>query len=140
MQNHEVRWAQSIDSKLGEISLFRKQIGRNDMDCSRQASWRLVAHRLILMIFPLAFLLFLLFPQDVRAHPILLRSEPNKLDILTASPTRIRMWFSEDLNPAFSTTYVINAVHSAANVQKDVNTDVDKDDARVSANDPKDMD
>jgi len=110
------------------------------MDRSRQASWRLAAHRLVLIIFPLAFLTFLLFPRDVSAHAILLRSEPNKLDTLTASPARIRMWFSEDLNPTFSTAYVINAVHSSANVQKNVKTDVDKDDARVSTTDPTEID
>src|SRR5947208_5126373 len=99
------------------------------MDRSRQAPWRSVAHRLVLMIFPLAFLTFLLFPQHVSAHAILLSSEPNKLDILTTSPARIRMWFSEELNPAFNTAYVINAAHSSANVQKNIKTDVDKDDA-----------
>ncbi len=92
------------------------------------------------MIFPLAFLTFLLFPRDVSAHAILLRSEPDKLAILTTSPTQVRMWFSEDLNSTFSTAYVINAVHSSANVQKDVKTDVDKDDAQVSTTDPTEMD
>ena len=110
------------------------------MDRSRQISWRLATHRLVLIIFPLAFLTFFLFPREVNAHAILLRSEPNKLDTLTASPTQIRMWFSEDLNPTFSTAYVINAVHSSANVQKDVKTDVDKDDAHVSTTDPTEMD
>ena len=110
------------------------------MDRSRQISWRAVGHRLVLMAFSLAFLLFLLFPQEVNAHAILLSSDPAKGSTLSASPDQIRMWFSENLNPAFSTAYVVNAANSAANVQKDVKTHVDKGDAHVSAADSKEMD
>jgi len=110
------------------------------MDRSRQISWRAVVHRLVLMAFSLAFLLFLLFPQEVNAHAILLRSDPAKGSTLSASPDQIRMWFSENLNPAFSTAYIVNAANSAANVQKDVKTHVDKGDAHVSVADSKEMD
>ena len=111
------------------------------MNRSRQAPWRSVAHRLILMIFPLAFLTFLLFPQEASAHAILLRSDPQKLAVLTTSPAQVSMWFSEDLNPAFSTAFVINAVNSAANnVQGNIRTHVDKNDAHVSENNSREMD
>ena len=50
------------------------------------------------------------------------------------------MWFSEDLNPTFSTAYVVNAAKSAANVQEDVKTHVDKGDAHVSTTDSREMD
>jgi copper transport protein len=39
------------------------------------------------------------------------------------------MWFSEDLNPAFSTAVVVNAQ----------NQRIDNRDAHVSANDPREM-
>src|SRR5260370_5628314 len=110
------------------------------MDRSRQISWRAVVHRLVLMAFSLAFLLFLLFPQGVNAHAILLSSDPAKGSTLSASPNQIRMWFSENLNQAFSTAYIVNAANSAANVQKDVKTHVDKGDAHVSTADSKEMD
>src|SRR5260370_21942634 len=92
------------------------------------------------MGFSLAFLLFLLFHQEVNAHAILLSSDPAKGSTLSASPDQIRMWFSENLNPAFSTAYIVNAANSAANVQKDAKTHVDKGDAHVSAADSKEMD
>jgi copper transport protein len=88
------------------------------------------------MIFPLAFLAFLLFPQDVNAHAILLRSSPNKLDVLIASPAQVSMWFSEDMNPAYTTAFVIKAGNSA----DDVKTHVDKSDAHVSYTDSREMD
>src|SRR2546423_13855412 len=100
-------------------------------------NWKALLHRLVLMAFCLASLLFFLFPQDANAHAILLRSDPVKDSILSVSPDLIRMWFSEDLNPTFSTAYVVNAANSAANVQKDTKTHVDKGNAHVSATDSK---
>ncbi len=92
------------------------------MNRRRQVSCRSSVHRLILVAFPLALLIVWLFPQDVSAHAILLRSDPAKDSILSTSPSHIQMWFSEDLNPTFSTAYVVNAAKSAANVQEDVKT------------------
>ncbi len=110
------------------------------MNPSRQTSWKAIIHRLLLMAFSLAFLLFLLFPQDAKAHAILLHSDPGKDTILSASPDQIHMWFSEGLNPTFSTAYVVRAGNSAANVQKDIKTHVDNGDAHVSATNTKEMD
>ncbi len=111
-----------------------------NMHCSRQLSCKVLFHRLVLMAFPLAFLLFFLLPQDTNAHAILLRSDPAKDSLLPASPNQIRMWFSEDLNPLFSTAYVVNAANGAKNVQSDIRTHVDKGDAQVSTTDSKEMD
>jgi copper transport protein len=97
-------------------------------------------HRLILVALPLALLITWFFPQDVSAHAILLRSDPARDSVLSASPSQIRMWFSEDLNPTFSTAYVVNAANSAANVQKNIKTHVDKGDAQISATDTREMD
>lgn len=110
------------------------------MHCSKQISCKILLHRLVLMAFPLAFLLFFLLPQDANAHAILLRSDPDKDSILSASPGQIHMWFSEDLNPTFSTAYVVDAANSAQNVQNDIKTHVDKGDARVSTTASKEMD
>jgi copper transport protein len=49
---------------------------------------------------------------------------------LNAAPQQVRMWFSEDLNPAFTTAQVVNGK----------NVRVDKGDAHVSSNDTKEMD
>lgn len=92
------------------------------------------------MTLPLAFLIFLLFPQIVSAHAILLHSDPDKDAVLLTSPDQIHMWFSEDLNPGFSTAYVVNAANSAKYVQNNVKTHVDKSNAQVSVTDSKEMD
>ena len=92
-----------------------------------------IARRIFLIAIPAAFFLVLLFPAaaDAQAmHAILLRSEPAKDSILNVAPHNVRMWFSEDLNPSFSTAVVVNAQ----------NHRVDNSDAHVSAGDPREMD
>ncbi len=113
-----------------------EKVGRNMMHRSRWIPWKSV----VLMILPLALLIFLFFPQGASAHAILLRADPARDSILSISPSQIHMWFSEDLNPTFSTAYVVNAAKSAANVQKDIKTHVDKGDAHVSATNAREMD
>jgi len=78
----------------------------------------------------LALCLLLAFPTTGEAHAILLRSNPPKDAILNAAPDQVQMWFSEDLNPTFSTAVVVNAS----------NQRVDAGDARVAAGDTKEMD
>ena len=86
--------------------------------------------RVLLIALPLALMLTLLFPVVVSAHAILLRSDPPKDAVLSTPPRGVRMWFSEDLNPAFSTAVVINAA----------NKRIDNHDAHISASDTKEMD
>src|SRR5947209_9509635 len=95
---------------------------------SRLRSTRL--RRILLRALPLALCLTFLLPGIASAHAILLRSDPAKDALLDAPPSQVRMWFSEDLNPAFSTAVVVNAN----------NKRVDKQDAHVSASDPREMD
>jgi copper transport protein len=77
-----------------------------------------------------ALSLAFIFPSIASAHAILLRSDPAKDAQLNVAPQQVRMWFSEDLNPAFSTAVVVNAQ----------NQQVDLKDAHVSPNDTKEMD
>jgi copper transport protein len=91
---------------------------------------RITARRFLLIAIPLALGLTLLFPAIASAHAILLRSDPAKDAVLSTAPQQVRMWFSEDLNPAFSTAVVINAQ----------NKRVDNHDAHVSPGDTKEMD
>ena len=86
--------------------------------------------RLVLIAIPLALLGVLFFPAVASAHAILLRSNPAHDAVLSTPPQRVQMWFTEDLNPAFSTAVVINAQ----------NKRVDNRDARVSSSDPTEMD
>jgi copper transport protein len=79
---------------------------------------------------PLALFLTLLFPAVVSAHAILLRSDPAKDSVLSNAPKQVRMWYSEALNPAFSTAVVVNGE----------NKRVDNRDAHVSSNDQTEMD
>jgi len=86
--------------------------------------------RLLLIAIPLALGLMLCFPLTSAAHAVLLRSEPARDAVLNAAPSQVRMWFSEDLNPTFSTASVMNAS----------NRRVDTGQAHVSASDPREMD
>src|SRR5438270_6754416 len=83
---------------------------------------------LIALLFALSLTFTL--PGIASAHAILLRSDPAKDAVLNAAPQQVRMWFSEDLNLAFTTAQVVNAK----------NVRVDKGDAHVSSNDTKEMD
>src|SRR5712692_1354392 len=86
--------------------------------------------RLVLLAVPLAILGTLFFPAIASAHAILLRSDPPKDAILTTAPGAVRMWFTEELNPAFTTAEVINAA----------NKRVDNNNAHVNPNDATEMD
>jgi copper transport protein len=85
---------------------------------------------LIGLALPLALGLTLMFPAIASAHAILLRSDPAKDSVLSIPPRGVRMWFSEDLNPAFTTAVVINGA----------NERFDNHDAHISPNDTKEMD
>lgn len=91
---------------------------------------RISTHRFTFLAIPLALFLTLLLPGIASAHAILLRSDPTKDAVLNAAPQQVRMWFSEDLNPAFTTAQVVNGQ----------NVRVDKGDAHISSNDTKEMD
>src|SRR5690242_7825104 len=91
---------------------------------------RVIGRRFLIFAVPLALGLTLLFPSIASAHAILLRSDPAKDAVLSIAPKQVRMWFSEALNPAFSTAVVVNAQ----------NKRVDKRGAHVSPNDQTEMD
>ena len=96
----------------------------------RSFLFRVTTRRFLLLAVPLALCLTLMFPAIASAHAILLRSDPAKDSVLSIPPRGVRMWFSEDLNPAFTTAVVINAA----------NERVDNHDAHVSPNDTQEMD
>src|SRR5260370_12266325 len=83
---------------------------------------------LIALLFALGLTFTL--PAIASAHAILLRSDPAKDAVLNVAPQQVRMWFSEDLNPAFTTAAVVNAK----------NQPVDQKDAHVAPGDSKEMD
>lgn len=89
-----------------------------------------VVGRRFLVAVLLAICLAVVFPGTSEAHAILLRSDPAKDAVLSLPPDQVRMWFSEDLNPALSTAVVVNGA----------NKRVDQRDATVSPNDPREMD
>ena len=63
------------------------------------------------------------------AHAVLVRSIPGARSLLSVPPERVQLWFSERLEPAFSSV----SVWSASGAQ------VDRRDARVSPDDPKQL-
>lgn len=63
-------------------------------------------------------------------HAILLTSNPQKDAVLRNPPKQVQLWFSEDLNPALSTVEVINAEKKR----------VDNNDARINANNTRELD
>ena len=101
---------------------------------------RATTRRLFLIAIPLAVCLALIFPATASAHAILLRSDPAKDSVLKVAPQQVRMWFSEDLNPAFSTASVVNASNTDASNVNAPGHRVDNRDAHVSPSDTKEMD
>lgn len=66
---------------------------------------------------PLALFLVMMVALPVEAHAILIKSDPAKDAVLTTAPTQVSMWFTENLNPTFSSAEVVNA----ANKRVDLN-------------------
>ena len=93
-------------------------------------SQKIKIRRILLVALPLAVLCTLLWPAIASAHAILVSSDPPADARLTTPPRGVRMWFTEDLNPAFSTAVVINGN----------NKRVDNGDVHVSPNNTKEMD
>jgi copper transport protein len=89
----------------------------------------LVRHRLLVALL-FAACLALVLPGTSEAQAALLRSDPAQGAVLPVAPDQVRMWFSEALNPSFSTA----VVESAANKR------VDYQDAHISSNDAGEMD
>src|SRR5262245_16321758 len=68
-------------------------------------------------------------PALVESHAVLVKSVPAARAVLTRAPGRVQLWFSERLEPAFSNA----SVWSGSGKQ------VDKRDASVSPDDPKEL-
>jgi methionine-rich copper-binding protein CopC len=68
-------------------------------------------------------------PAPVESHAVLVKSFPAARAVLSRPPGRVQLWFSERLEPAFSSA----SVWSASGKQ------VDKRDAGVSPDDPKQL-
>ena len=66
------------------------------------------------------------FPGAAPAHSLLVRSEPGRSATVTRAPERVRLWFSERIEPAYAKL----SVWSEAGKQ------VDAGDAAVDSNDP----
>jgi copper resistance protein C len=70
---------------------------------------RLFVERAIL-ICVLVFAYFV--PHDAQAHAALVKSDPGKRATLAISPAKIRLWFNEKLEPAYSTVKLLDSSHS----------------------------
>jgi methionine-rich copper-binding protein CopC len=73
-----------------------------------------------------ALLLCLLAPAAAQAHALLKKTEPARRAQITKAPAAVRLWFSEALEPAFSSVTVVDAS----------GTQVTREPARVSTQDP----
>ncbi len=88
------------------------------------------ARRLFGIAFLCAVALTILVPSVASAHSILLKANPAPNAVVHASPTRVQMWFSEDLDPSLSTAQVVNANRKR----------VDANDAHINSADNKQID
>jgi copper transport protein len=93
-----------------------------------------------LVAVPMALCLMLFFPATSQAHAMLVQSDPTPASVLTTAPTQVRLWFSEDLNPATSTAYVVNAQNSASQGTTDLSQHVDAADAHIASTNSAEMD
>ena len=109
----------------------KKPILSEDRMKPRMTHLRLIGlWRRLLVAILFAVCLALLLPGISEAHAILLRSDPAKDAVLSVAPDQVRLWFSETLNPAFSTAAVVNGA----------NRRVDNRDAHISPSDATEMD
>jgi copper transport protein len=97
-------------------------------------------YRVGIVAWLLAICCTLLCPAPVSAHAILLRSTPAIGAVLRSAPTHVRLWFSEDLNPTFTTSYVVDVSKMEVGSLDDKATHVDLGDAHVATNDTKEVD
>jgi methionine-rich copper-binding protein CopC len=67
-----------------------------------------------------------LSPAAAPAHSLLVRSEPGRSATVTRAPERVRLWFSERIEPAYA----------KLSVWSEAGTQVDAGDAAVDSNDP----
>ncbi len=74
----------------------------------------------------IACFVFFAAPQDAAAHAYPDHADPKVGSTVTVSPSRVRIWFDSELEPAFSTIMV----HDAGNFM------VDKRDGHVDSDDP----
>ena len=88
---------------------------------------RTVVKALVFLLLPL--LGAMVRPALVESHAVLVKSFPAARAVLTRPPSRVQLWFSERLEPAFSSA----SVWSASGTQ------VDKRDAGVSPDDSKEL-
>lgn len=97
----------------------------------REPSLRRQARR-VAVASALALLLLLLFSGVASAHALLVRSDPAADAVLDAdkAPTQLRLWFSEEINPALTKAIVVD--HN--------NKEVDLQDSHVNASDPRELD
>ena len=65
-------------------------------------------------------------PGAAPAHSLLVRSEPGRSATVTRAPERVRLWFSERIEPAYA----------RLSVWSEAGTQVDAGDAAVDSNDP----
>jgi copper transport protein len=96
----------------------------------RSPGWRRV--RRLAVASTLALFLILLFSSVASAHALLARSDPPADAILNADqvPTQVRLWFTEEINPALTKAIVVD--HN--------NTEVDLQNSHVSSSDPRELD
>lgn len=74
----------------------------------------------------LVVVLLVAVAADASAHALLERAEPRPASKVRTAPAEVKLWFTESLEPAFSTVHVLNAQGRR----------VDRDDARVDAASP----
>lgn len=67
-----------------------------------------------------------LAPATASAHSVLVRSEPGRGATVTRAPERVRLWFGEQVEPAYATL----------SVWSEAGTQVDAGDVAVDSNDP----
>lgn len=74
----------------------------------------------------LALAVLLLGATGLEAHTFLERAEPRVGNTVKTSPTEVRLWFSDHLDPAYSDVQVVN----------EAGEQVDKGDGQVDSSNP----
>ena len=90
---------------INNIFIFRDIKVTNKYKCTNRVDEKVM----IKILKPYVFLLLLLSSNEIFAHAILVKSEPAKEEILSASPKKINLWFNDAVKSEYKALAVIDS-------------------------------
>ncbi len=71
--------------------------------------WPVLIFKRFLAVSVIVAAMTLMHANQVLAHASLVKAEPARRAVLSTAPTQIRLWFNEEIEPAYASVSVLNA-------------------------------